>query len=356
MAENSTQDRTEEPTAKRREEARKQGQVVKSAELNSVVLLSGGVLALYFLAVSLVDKIIRFTTQVYRTSSQTLLNPITVKDLTENGLNIITDIVSPILLLLLILGIVVNLVQVGVSFSIEPIKPKISKINIFKGFKKIISPKSLVELIKSIIKMSIVGTICFYIIKNQLPIYTALAHSPVHEILSFVGQNMFKIFMLVSLAMIFPAIADFAYNKYEHEKNLKMTKEEVKDERKQSEGNPKVKSKIRSLQMQASRRRMMQAVPDATVVVTNPTHLAIAIKYKIGWEGKAPLVLAKGQRKTAQRIKEIAREHGIPVVEDKPLARALYSIVEIGMEIPNLFFQAVAEILAKVFQNQKRAS
>ena len=351
----SAQEKTEQPTPKKRKEAKEKGQVVKSVELNSVVIMAGAIITLYFIISSLSIKMIQFTRHVFLTSSNTILSTNTIKDLTTEGFNVAFDMLMPIFLFLLLLGLTINLVQVGINFSFKAVMPKLGKINPQKGFKRIFSIRSIAEMLKGVIKISVVGFICYYLIKNQLPEYTLLAHSPIQTIIYFIGDTMFTIFILVSIALIIPALGDYAYQKWEHEKNLKMTKQEIKEETKDTEGNPQIKSKIRSLQMQASRRRMMQAVPDATVVVTNPTHIAIALEYNLEWKGKAPKVLAMGKRKTAEKIKEIAKKHNIPILEDKPLARALIEVAEIGFEVPQIFFMAIAEILAKVFQNKINA-
>ena len=350
----STQEKTEQPTPKRRKEARGKGQVVKSVELNSVVIMTGAIIILYFMISSLSIKMIQFTKNVFLTSSNTLITTDTIQNLSSEGLNFAFNLLMPIFIFLLFLGLTINLVQVGIHFSIKAVMPKFEKINPQKGLKRIFSVRSIAEMLKGIIKISIVGIICFYFIKNQIFEYIILANSPIQTILSFIGDKMFTIFILVSIALIIPAIADYAFQKWEHEKNLKMTKQEVKEESKDTEGNPQIKSKIRSLQMQASRRRMMQAVPDATVVVTNPTHIAIALEYNLDWKGKAPKVLAMGKRKTAEKIKEIAIQHNIPIIEDKPLARALIQVATIGFEVPQMFFMAIAEILAKVFKNNNK--
>lgn len=349
----SAQEKTEQPTPKKRQDAREKGQVVKSVELNSIVIMSGAILTLYFMMKTLSIDMINFTKHIYLTSSNTLLSTDTIQNLTSEGLSFAIDMLMPIFIFLLILGLTINLVQVGINFSFKAVMPKFEKINPQKGLKRIFSMRSIAEMLKGVIKITIVGLICFHLINSQLTDYTLLAHSPIQSIIGFIGDKMFTVFILVSLALIIPAIADYAYQKWEHEKNLKMTKQEVKEEAKDTEGNPQVKGKIRSLQMQASRRRMMQAVPDATVVVTNPTHIAIALEYNMDWKGKAPKVLAMGKRKTAEKIKEIAKKHNIPILEDKPLARALIEVAEIGYEVPQMFFMAIAEILAKVFQKKK---
>mgnify|MGYP001161136130 CR=1 FL=1 len=346
------QEKTEQPTPKRRKEAKEKGQVVKSIELNSVIILIGAITTLYFIIEIFITQITQLTRQIFLASSNTALSTDTIQQLTNNGLNHAFNMLSPIFILLLILGLGVNIVQVGFNYSTKPLMPKFEKVNPAKGLKRIFSLRSIAELVKGIIKISIVAVICYFFIKNQIGNFSLLAHSSIDYIVKFVGETMFTIFVLVSIALIIPAIGDYAYQKWEHEKNLKMTKQEVKEESKDTEGNPQIKGKIRSLQMQASRRRMMQAVPDATVVVTNPTHIAIALQYDLEWKGKAPKVLALGKRKTAERIKEIAKNHNIPIVEDKPLARALIEVAQIGYEVPQMFFMAIAEILARVFKNK----
>jgi flagellar biosynthetic protein FlhB len=212
-----------------------------------------------------------------------------------------------------------------------------------------VSLKALVELAKSILKLLFIGLIAYILVKSDMDAFPELIHQEVGQILVFIARVALKIAFFVCLAMIVLAVLDFLYQRWQHEKDLRMTKQEVKDEQKQTYGDPKVKSRIRSMQLEMARRRMMEAVPEADVVITNPTHLAIAIKFDAA-KMVAPQVLAKGAGHVAQRIKEIAAEHEVPLVENKPLAQALYKMVELGDYIPAELYRAVAEVLAYVYR------
>jgi flagellar biosynthetic protein FlhB len=215
--------------------------------------------------------------------------------------------------------------------------------------KRLFSLRSLAELVKSIVKILFVAAVAYLMIKQDLDLIPTLTRQSVLDIFVFAARVAFKICFNVCLALVVLAILDFAYQRWEHEKSLRMTKQEVKDENKQTEGDPKIKARIRSIQMETARQRMMAAVPTADVVITNPTHLAVALRFDAA-RMIAPQVIAKGAGHVAERIKQIAAENDVPLVEDKPLARALYKIVEIGNTIPADLYKAVAEVLAYVYR------
>ncbi len=208
-------------------------------------------------------------------------------------------------------------------------------------------------MLKGIVKIVILALIGYWVIMKYQDAYLLLPNRSVSEILAFLGTVLMDLTIKVGIALLIMAVADYAYQRYEHIKGLKMTKQEVKDETKQYEGDPQMKGRIRGKQMELARQRMMQDIPEATVVVTNPTHIAVALKYEPETNADAPKVIAMGKNKLAQRIKEIAREHDIPVIEDKLLARSLFKACEIGDEIPMALYQAVAEILTQVYQANK---
>jgi len=247
-------------------------------------------------------------------------------------------------------GIISNLIQVGgLRFSAHPLTPKFNKLNPLKGFGRIFSKNSLMELFKSLFKVSIISIASYFTISSHWDEISPLMGLGVGEILSFMGLVALEIIFQVLIIMIFLSLLDFAFQKFTYKENLRMTKQEVKEERKETDGNPQIKQRIRAVQMEMARKRMMSAVPDADVIVTNPTHISVAIKYD-AIEHSAPIVLAKGSGDIAMKIREIAKEHRIPIVEDKPLARVLNKTVEIGQQIPDNLFKAVAEILAYVYQ------
>jgi flagellar biosynthetic protein FlhB len=258
-------------------------------------------------------------------------------------------LLSPLFAAIFITAILSNIMQVGFMISGESITPKLSKIDPIKGFGRLFSKQSFMELMKSLLKLAIVGGIAFLTIKGEMKYFVLLGDMEVNSIFLYILKIFFKIFIRCSLAMIILVIIDYAFQRWEFENRIKMTKQEVKEEFKKSEGDPMIKSRIKRIQMDMARKRMMQAVPEADVVITNPTHLAVALKYDSS-SMTAPKVIAKGSRKIAEKIKAVASEHGIPVLENKELARNLYSLVEVGQEIPPALYQVIAELLAYIYR------
>ncbi|RKY62150.1 MAG: flagellar biosynthesis protein FlhB [Candidatus Neomarinimicrobiota bacterium] len=352
MAEKPLQDRTEKATSRRRERAREEGNVARSQDLNSVTVLFAGVIALRFLMPQLASKITGFIRYVYGNFTAVSITPGSLQVQSLAVVQYFIPILALILLIIMFSGLGINIVQTGFILSAKALTPKLEKLNPLEGVKQLFSLRSVVELIKGVLKMVIVGIYGFVIIKKHLVEFLVLSNTTIAGIVTFIAGVMFEIFVKIGFLMIILGIADYFYQRWNYEKNLKMTKQEVKDEMKEQE-NPEIKGRIKSAQRQLARRRMMAAVPTATVVVTNPTHIAVALKYEFKNKTDAPEVVAKGQRKVAERIKEIARENGVPVIENKPLARTLFESLEIGMQIPAVFYQAVAEILAQVYKMKR---
>jgi flagellar biosynthetic protein FlhB len=346
--------RTEAPTPKKRKKEREKGNVARSMDVNSVVVLLAGILVIKFMGKDLLNGISQFTAGIYTTLMTIHLTPESTSQYAQNGIWYFFSILSPILGVIMIMGLASNFGQVGFLLSQKAIIPKFSKINPLKGVKRIFSAKSIVELVKGIFKITIICIIGYGVIKSHIYDFYSMSIMTPAAVLSFIAGVLFELSIKIAIVLIFLAAADYAWQNYDYEKNIKMTKQEVKEEQTQERGNPEVKGRIKSLQRQLSRTRMMNAVPDATVVVTNPTHIAVALRYVTSEPSDAPKVVAKGQRKTAERIKLLASENDIPVIEDKPLARTLFQTLEVGMEIPPIFYQAVAEILAKVFKMQQK--
>ena len=254
----------------------------------------------------------------------------------------------PFMVTVLLAGIVGNISQNGFYWSTKPLTPNFSKLDPLKGFKKLVSLRSWVELAKSVFKLVIIGSVAYVMVRREADAMPALVHLQVSQILSYAAKVAFKIILYTTLVLVILAVLDYIYQRWQHEKELRMTKQEVKDEFKNTEGDPKIKARIRSVQRDMARRRMMEAVPEATVVITNPTHLAIALKFENDF--KAPMVVAKGAGHLAEKIKAIAQAHKVPIVEQKPLARTLFKSVEIGDFIPVELYRAVAEVLAYVYR------
>ncbi len=353
MAEDSFQDKTEPASPKKKEDARKKGDIAKSRELSSTAILTAGIIFMFFNAK---DMTMTLGNNIRKSLSQ-IPEIIASKDFTPAIVSgVITDfllLIAPIMIVLMVVSILTNLLQTGIIFSVEPLTPKASKIDPIKGLGRVFSKRSLVELAKSILKIIIVGGVAFYALKDEVSRMIPLIFQENAQIFALLGELAFKVLVRCCCVIMVLAILDFVYQKWEHEQKLKMTKQEVKDEFRQSEGDPMVKSRIRSIQREMARRRMMEEVPKADVIITNPTHLSIALKYKPGEGMTAPLIVAKGANNIAFKIREIATTHNIPMVENKPLAQNLYKL-EIGTEIPPQFYQAIAEILAYVYGLKKR--
>ena len=349
MPNESFQDKTEKATPKRREKAREEGNVARSTEINSAVVLLVGTLTLYIVGSWFLERVQFGMVTLFRESSHLSLSIEKLDHYAMLAIQFVLEILAPVAVMILIFGLASNIVQVGFLFSLKSIQPKLNKLNPLQGFKRLFSLRSIVELIKGIIKITIVGMVAYATIKGDFEEYALLQGSQISVILQFIGKLGFNLVIRIALILFVLAILDYAYQKWEYERNLKMSKQEIKDEYKQAEGDPKVKGRIRALQRQLVINAMIQELPDADVVITNPTHLAVALKFD-GDSMSSPKVVAKGARKMAERIKAIAAENNIPIVENKELARAIYKTVDVGMEIPAKFYQAVAEVLSYVYR------
>jgi len=349
MAEESFEDKTEKATPKKKEEARKKGDVAKSKELPSVAVLLAGLITLTVFGSYMYTHIQTIMRASFSLPISKDLNIPEFMVFAEKMITLFILTLSPLLAAIFITAVLSNIMQVGFMLSGESIKPKLSKLDPIKGFGRLFSKQSLMELFKSLLKLAIVGGVGYLTVKAEMKNVHLLGDMEFNSIIAYVLLTIFKIFIRCTLAMILLVVIDYAFQKWEFEKKLKMSKKEVKDEFKRTEGDPLIKSRIRSIQMQMARKRMMQEVPKADVVITNPTSLALALKYDSSAMG-APKLLAKGARKIAKRIRELAEEHDIPVVENKELAQSIYSLVEIGQEIPPTLYEAVAEVLAYIYK------
>jgi flagellar biosynthesis protein FlhB len=355
MAEdNKDQEKTEQATSKRRQDAREKGQVAKSRELASVAVLGAGLLYFYFDASVMANRLMAMMRMSFRKSGQITITIDTIQSLLLDLVFQIFIILGPFLLIVLLAGFIANILQVGFFFSSEAITPKYSKIDPIQGFKRLFSLRSLVEFLKVILKMAIVGTIAYLTIEGEFDRIPPLMELNVNDILGFIGKVSFKILYTTCWVLVILAILDYAYQRWEHERSLKMSKQEIKEENRQTDGDPLIKGRIKRLQREMARKRMMAAVPKADVVITNPTHLAVAIRYQPEIMS-APCVIAKGAGFIAERIKEIARNSGVPIIENKAVAQVLYRIVAVEQTIPLNLYKAIAEILAYVYSlKQKR--
>lgn len=348
MAGGSSQDKTEQPTGKKLSDARNKGNVPQTREIPSVLILAGGLGVLFFAGSWMFGRLTEMMRAMYQRAGTLEMAPATMHAFFWEVFANCVVVLIPIMLMVMIAGVVGNVAQFGFLFTMEKLTPSLPNLNPLNGLKKLFSLRSLVELAKSIVKLIIIGTVAYIVINRYLDQIPGLMRLSVGHILAFIGQVSFQLGLYTCMVLFFMALLDFAYTKWQYKYDLKMTKQEVKDEYKQREGDPSVKARIRSVQREMARRRMMEAVPDATVVITNPTHLAIALKYAEGMQ--APMVVAKGAGFVAQQIKAIAAENDVPLVENKPLARTMFKSTEIGDFVPAELYRAVAEVLAYVYR------
>ena len=353
--ENKDQERTEEATPKKREKAREDGQVAKSRELASVAVLGASLLYFYFGASGLMTSIMDMMKSHFVRSGSTTL---TIDSIQPFAIDMVFQafvILAPFLILIIIASLAANLLQVGFMFSPKAIAPKFSKIDPLKGLKRMFSLRSLAELVKSILKIAVITTVAWFTVRSEIASTLPLTEQDVGDILFYISRVSFKILAMTCWVLMVLAVLDYAYQKWEHERSLKMTKQEVRDENKQTEGDPLIKGRIRRLQRETARKRMMAAVPKADVVITNPQHLAVALHYAPE-KMDAPVVVAKGADFLAAKIREIAAAHHVPVIENKPMAQLLYRMVKVDHAIPEALYKAVAEILALVYSLRKNGT
>lgn len=342
-------DKTEDPTPKKKRDARKQGNVAKSSEVNTAMTFLAILLIAYTMPDFINVELKNFLVNSFRNDFSTTMDENIIKMLMIRFTISFMKIILPICLIIMIFGILGNLIQTGLMFSGESLKPKFSKLNPISGFKNMFSLKALGNLVKSIAVIVILLILGYSFMNKNFEgliksgdIYTPYLFDTIIELIK-------KLLSSISLAVVIISIIDYGYQRYTHNKELKMTKQEVKEEYKQMEGDPHIKGKIKQKQRQMATQRMMQSVPSATVIVTNPTHISIAIRYEKG-KDTTPVVVAKGADVIAFKIRELAKSHDIPIIENKPLARLIYKEVEIDQEIPEEMYKAVAEVLVAVYK------
>ncbi len=346
-------EKTEPATPKRRQEARRKGQVARSNELSSTLVLLAAVLFIFQVMPGSGSNFLAFASHTWQNLSHGDLNPVTASQWLWQVALQAGQVVLPLFAVVFTVALISNVLQVGFLLSSTPLSPSLQKLNPIEGFKRLFSKRALLELFKSLLKLGGVALIVYQSAASALSWSLDHIGSDVARSLSNLSRLIYSTTMRVLAFLLVLGLADYVYQRWEFNKNLRMTKQEIKEEFRQTEGDPQVRARIREKQRLLARRRMMQDVPKADVVIVNPIHLAIALKYDPD-EAQAPLVLAKGQGHLARKIKEIARQHRIAIVENKPLARTLFTAVEVGDEIPPQFYQAVAEILAFVFSTRRR--
>ncbi len=349
MAEESFQERTEKATPRRRQKAREEGRVARSQELNSAVLLCLGITAIYFLGPALVIQLKQFMNYLFSEAPGMMVTPDTAVSFIISTVTTFFILLGPIFIILMVIAYGVNVLQVGILFTGKPLEPKLDKLNIVNGIKRLFSVRSMVELTRDVIKVILIGVVGYISIKSQLNSFYLLSDQSIGLFAGVMGKQALMVALQIGAVMLILALLDYAYQKYDFEKNIRMSKQEIREEMKDYEGSPHTKARIRRIQREMSSRRMMREIPKADVVITNPTHLAVALKYNQD-EMEAPMVVAKGERLLAEKIKEIATDADVPIIENKPLARALFNMCEIGSYVPAQLYRAVAEVLAYVYR------
>lgn len=354
MAENKDgTEKTEEASAKRLEEAREKGQVSKSQDVTTAgILLIGGV-AVYSLSKSMLEKLLAFFSMSLSSAGQFDFTDTNISMYIISLIKTLATLLLPILLIVLTIVLISEISQVGLKIATKKFTEPENLMRPFKvlsGAKRVFfSTRSIFELIKGSAKMLVLGGVAFFVIKNNLEKIISVVEMPFVNIAKTMADIGYEILTKVAGLYIIIAAGDFFYQKWRFKEDMKMTKQEVKEENKQIEGDQQVKMRLRSIGRSMIRKKMMANIPQADVIITNPTHYAVAISYKQG-EHNAPIVIAKGVDFLAMKIKEIANENNITIVEDPPLARTLYKLVEVEQEIPEMLFKAVAQVLAYVFQ------
>jgi len=350
-------EKTEAATPKKLEDARKEGQVAKSKEIANAFGILALFLVLKFWTSSMASRMLGMFSTIYDQIPSVVTFWHGYMPVNDVGIVFremmyqIIIIVGPVLLIGFIVAFVCDVAQVKWKPTAKPLQPKFSKINPISGFKRIFSVNSLVELIKSIAKIFLISYVCYNYLEDKWNLLLFLYDMTLNQALALLLETVTDMGIRIAAVYMILAFADLIYQRVKFGRDMRMTKQEIKEEYKQAEGDPQIKGKIKQRMMQASRRRMMQDLPKADVVITNPTHYAVAIRYD-ATEADAPIVLAKGADYMAQKIKEVARENHIEIVENKPLARMLYANVDIGQAVPPELYQAVAEVLAFVYHLQ----
>lgn len=346
-------EKSEKATPKRRSDERKKGNIFQSKDAVSVAVLLTSFYSLQFYFPSIISNLINLINSMFDQIVQ--IRTISIESIQLIYIQV-TIVFLIIALPMLFVSMGTNIIAVGAQtrflYTMSSIKFKFDRLDLLKGIQKLFSLRALVDLFKSILKIVILATIVYSTLKPRMNSLIGLFDMEFMQVLVFLGQTIMSVVTSVGMFFIFLALADYAYQWYEYEKNIRMSKQDIKEEYRQMEGDPQIKGKIKERQRMMSQRRMMQNVPKADVIIRNPTHYAIAVQYEMGKQ-RAPIILAKGMDSLALKIIEVAQKHNIPSIENKSLARGLYESVEIDQEIPEKYYHAVAEVLAFVYQLKK---
>ncbi len=348
------EDKTEDPTSKRLSDARNKGQTVVSQEVKNWFMLLGGMIFISVMLPNAAQTMMQELKRYLATPHQVGLDYASNAAMVGKTVGVVLVAFLPGFLMLMIFGIAGGFIQHGPMIASEVLKFDFKKLNPWSGLKKLLSPRSLVEMVKNILKLAIIGSVVYVMITPVLQRLEIYPNMPIPELIKDTRYFVLRVMGGVVAILGLIAVLDYLYQRQQFMKSMRMSKEEVKEEMKQSDGDPKIKGRIRQLRMQRARQRMMQAVPNADVIITNPTHFAVALEYKPD-SMNAPKVVAKGMDLIAQRIREIAEENKVPLVSNPPLARALHDSAEIDSDIPLAHYQAVAEVISYIFKLKQKA-
>ena len=352
MSEEKNEERTEEPTEKRRREFREKGQVAQSREVNTAMLLTGTLILWTYYAPVFWENLKSFLAVFWTLSSEYSLTVLSLKLMILFVMKNLAGLMWPMLLAGIVLGFFASYLQIGWLLTMKPLQPDLKKMDPIKGMSKFFSKRSFFEAAKSLGKVILIGVVAYWTLFARFDRFLGLSGVDLVDSVSFMAEVMFIILLKCSLLLMAISVADYFFSRHEMEKKMKMTKQELKQEYKETEGDPHIKQRVRTIQREMSRKRMMAEVPKSDVIITNPTHYAVALRYKRE-EMDAPIVVAKGADYLAMKIREIGKLHNIPLVENPIVAGSLYK-VELGKMIPEQMFKAVAEILAYVYKLKKR--
>lgn len=347
MAEETQQERTEQASVKRRQDFREKGQVAQSREVNTAAIMTTSLLLWYFYGPVFWGDLSFLVAGLFRSAGKFQITESSILLMAVFIIKKMALLLAPILLLTLVIGFFSSFIQIGWLFTTKPLTPDISKLNPVKGAARFFSKRSLVEVIKSLLKVMLVGVVAYKTVSDEFEGALHLVEMELFETIHYIAKVAFRILVKSCGVLIILGLFDFLFVRWEMEQKMKMTKQEQKEEFKDTEGDPYIKGKIRSIQQQMARKRMMSEVPKADVVITNPTHISVALIYRRG-DMEAPQIVAKGADHLAMRIREIAMKHNVPLVENVPVAHALHKL-DLGAHIPEELFKAVAEILAYVY-------
>lgn len=355
MADDSFQEKTERATSRRRDKAREEGKVAKSTELNSSLILCLGFLSIYMMGPYIAEQTMSLMKYTMSNAPQIAASDPTFVTIFGDSMIKFFTLLGPIFAVVGLIAFGSNAAQVGFKISTKVLEPKFDKLNIINGLKRMFSMKSLVQLFRDSAKLFLVAFVAYKVIDSEYKSFFLLPDMSVVQFATSMAKVSLMLVLKIGAVIFVLAVLDFLYQKYEFEKSIRMTKQDIKDEMKDTDGSPLVKSRVRQIQREMARNRMMGAVPTADVVVTNPTHIAVALKYDLE-DMDAPYVVAKGERLVAQKIKDLAKKNNIPVIEDKPLARTLFKMCDIGQIIPSKLYRAVAELLAFVYKTKDKVN